>query len=75
MECMNPFIDANLSLIRDMFDIFASEPENAPQFTAISFPEEQKNEDMGKITLFLININNGENGEYTKGKYACRQED
>ena len=53
MECMNPFIDANLSLIRDMFDIFASEPENAPQFTAISFPEEQKNEDMGRLHYFL----------------------
>ena len=53
MHCMNPFIESNVGRIRDLFDIYANVSEEDLQILPITFPDEQKEEDMGRLHFYL----------------------
>ena len=53
MECMNPFIDANLPRIKHIFDLYSQLPEDAPELPPIAFTEEQKEEDLGSLHFYI----------------------
>ena len=53
MHCMNPFIEENLSSIKTMFDQYAIVSEDDPIPPPITFSDEQKQQDIGRIHYYL----------------------
>eukprot|EP01094_Clydonella_sp_ATCC50884_P006709 TRINITY_DN1591_c0_g1_i1.p1 TRINITY_DN1591_c0_g1~~TRINITY_DN1591_c0_g1_i1.p1 ORF type:complete len:2499 (-),score=1256.67 TRINITY_DN1591_c0_g1_i1:167-7663(-) len=54
MACMNSFIDDHLADIQSMFDSYSTVPDDAPPSTAITFTDEQKDEDLGQLHWLLV---------------------
>lgn len=53
MAVMNGFIDQNLPLIQQLFDDYSRVPEDAPPNSAITFTDEQKEDDLGQLHFLL----------------------